>query len=207
MELNPTDKDLVHLFQAGNIPAYEDLISRYTEKVYRLAFRITRNSEDAEEILQDVCISVFQKINSFEGKSAFSSWLYRITANASLMKLRQRKKHSSLELDEKILTEQDNWTYQRSDTCDVEYMSIRHELRIRLKKAIQSLPEDYKAIFMLRDVDGLSNIEIAELLNLSVAAVKSRLHRSRLLLRQELVDFQTSDEASTFQIMENDYSA
>ena len=189
MQSTLQDSDLVSNFKNGNVSAYEELIGRYTEKVFRLAMRITRSQDDAEEVLQDVCVAVFDKLDTFEGKSAFSSWLYRITANTALMKLRKRKKHSALELDETILGAQQSWTTQRSDTSDVNYMSIRHELRDALREAIDGLPNDYRTIFILRDVDGLSNQEVGDVMDLSVPAVKSRLHRSRMILRRALAEY------------------
>lgn len=185
---NCIDANLVTRFKNGDTQAYEELISRYTEKVFRLGMRITRNIHDAEEVLQEVCLSVYRKIQEFEEKSAFSSWLYRITANSALMKLRKRKKHSALELDEVILGDQDCWTLQRSDSSDVEYMSTRHELKTALINAISLLPAEYRKIFIMRDVDGLGNQEVGDLMGLSLAAVKSRLHRARMLLRKQLVE-------------------
>jgi RNA polymerase sigma-70 factor, ECF subfamily len=189
MTLKMTDAELVRAFQGKDTQAYEELVTRYLEKVYNLAWRITRLPEDAEEILQEVFIAVFNKISEFQGKSAFSSWLYRITVNTAFMKLRKRKKHSALSLDETILSGQENWIGQRSDTSDVNYLSSRHELRAVLQGAISRLPAEYKTIFILRDVDGLSNQEVGEILGLSVPAIKSRLHRSRLILRKKLRQF------------------
>jgi RNA polymerase sigma-70 factor, ECF subfamily len=183
------DTELVSAFRAGNISAYEELVSRYYEKAYNLAVRITRSKEDAEEILQDVFISIFSKINEFQGKSAFSSWLYRITVNTAYMKLRKRRKHSAVELNEVICGNQECWTHQRSDVCDTNYLTSRHELKQALQTAVNKLPSEYKVIFILRDVDGLSNQEVSEVLNISVPAVKSRLHRSRLMLRKRLQGF------------------
>ncbi|MDC0357722.1 sigma-70 family RNA polymerase sigma factor [Oligoflexia bacterium] len=184
------DSKLVKDFKNGDKASYVELLSRYSEKVHNLAMRITRNEQDAEEILQDVFITVFNKINTFEGKSAFSSWLYRITANTSFMKLRQRKKHAAVSLDDLgYSAKDDSWLGGRSDTCDTNYISSRHELRHELETAISKLPKEYKTIFILRDVDGLSNQEVGEVLNLSVPAVKSRLHRSRLMLRRKLQRF------------------
>ncbi|MCB0332511.1 MAG: sigma-70 family RNA polymerase sigma factor [Bdellovibrionales bacterium] len=187
MEDTRKDKELVEAFKSGEEAAYVELVRRYTEKVHNLALRITRNESDTEEILQDVFITVHTKIGTFEGKSAFSSWLYRITANTSFMKLRQRKKHSAISIDDVNQGARDNsWLSDRSDTCDINYMSSRHELRRELQEAVSRLPEEYRMIFILRDVDGLSNQEVGEVLNLSVPAVKSRLHRSRLMLRKKL---------------------
>jgi RNA polymerase sigma-70 factor (ECF subfamily) len=201
-----TDAVLVSMFKAGDIKAYEELISRYTEKVFRLAMRFTRQLEDSEEVVQDVCISVFRKIQEFEEKSAFSSWLYRITANAALMKLRKRKKHSAIELDEVVLSSQEKWNIQRSDSSDVDYLSTRHELKAALLKAIARLPEEYKKIFIMRDVDGHSNQEVGDCLDISLAAVKSRLHRARMYLRRELSEHRRDGLASEESDEENGIS-
>jgi len=183
------DDELVKKLCAGDDAAFNELVSRYTEKVYNLAMRISRNQEDAEEILQDVFVTVYKKISHFQGKSAFSSWLYRITANTSFMKLRKRKRHIAVSFEDLTPGTQDSWATQEKGASDVNYMSSRHELREALEQAICRLPEEYKVIFVLRDVDGLSNQEVGEILDLSVPAVKSRLHRSRLMLRKKLQRF------------------
>lgn len=184
--MNGEDLELVDALRKGSKEAFEELLSRYTEKVSNLALRITRSTEDAEEILQDVFVTVYLKINNFQGKSAFSSWLYRITVNTSFMKLRKRKRHLNAPLD--TVTENDYLSHSeaRSESSNVDYMTTRHELKRHLEDALAKLPEDYRAIFVLRDIDGLSNHEVGEILDLSVPAVKSRLHRSRLMLRKRL---------------------
>lgn len=190
MDDSRRDAELVSAFKSGEEQAFVELLNRYTEKVHNLALRITRNEQDTEEILQDVFITVHTKINTFQGKSAFSSWLYRITANTAFMKLRNRKKHSAISLDELCASggeSQSHW--QRSDTSDINFISSRHEMRKEIEEAINLLPEEYKIIFVLRDVDGLSNQEVGEVLGLSVPAVKSRLHRSRQMLRKRLHRF------------------
>ena len=193
-----TDIELVAALQNGEQAAFGELLTRYTEKVNNLAIRITRNQEDAEEILQDVFVTVYKKIDRFEGKSAFSSWLYRITVNTAFMKLRKRKQTQAVSIDDVGEAANESFTGKRSDTSDVNFISSRHELRAQLDQAIENLPEEYKAIFILRDVDGLSNQEVGEILNISVPAVKSRLHRSRLMLRKKLQKFY--DDYSTEQI-------
>ena len=195
---NRTDSELVESFRATNdTAAFIELTSRYTQKVHNLAMRITRIEEDAEEILQDVFITVYNKIQSFEGKSAFSSWLYRLTANTSFMKLRKRRQHAAISLDDLGAGASEGLANSRSDSCDINYLTSRHELRKELEAAIEELPDEYKVIFILRDVDGLSNQEVGEVLDLSVPAVKSRLHRSRMMLRKRLQafydDFTSSD--------------
>ncbi|MCB0334887.1 MAG: sigma-70 family RNA polymerase sigma factor [Bdellovibrionales bacterium] len=183
------DNVLVDEFQNGHIPSFEELVKRYREKAFHLAMRITRNQDDAEEILQDVFTSVFHKISAFERKSAFSSWLYRITVNTAFMKLRNRRKHAAMCLEDIQVGSQQSWTTQRSDTSDVNYISARHELKKRIQVAIDSLPDEYKTIFILRDVDGMSNQEASEVLDISIPAVKSRLHRARMLLRKKLEEY------------------
>lgn len=184
------DKDLVESFKGGDTDSFVELVQRYTEKVHNLAMRITRNEQDTEEILQDVFVTVYNKIHTFQGKSAFSSWLYRITANTAFMKLRQRRKHSAVCIDDvPHAGAGSGWHSSRSDMSDTTYMSVRHELKSTLDQAIQALPDEYRTIFILRDVDGLSNQEVGEILQISVPAVKSRLHRSRLMLRKRLQRF------------------
>lgn len=187
--LEVTDAQLVDSFRAGDKDAFVELLNRYSEKVHNLSIRITRSEEDAEEVLQDVFVTVYNKIDKFEGKSAFSSWLYRITVNTSFMKLRKRKQNNSISIEEVSPGIRDNWVGLRSDASDMNYICSRHELRDELEKAIAKLPEEYRVIFVLRDVDGLSNQEVGEILSLSVPAVKSRLHRSRLMLRKRLQKF------------------
>ena len=194
------DDKLIDMLRGGNTEAYIELISRYQDKAHNLAMRITRNEQDTEEILQDVFVTVYTKIDKFQGKSAFSSWLYRITVNTSFMKLRKRKKHAAVGLDDVSPTATSSWGKDRSDMSDLNYISTRHELREELQEAIAELPPEYKAIFILRDVDGLSNQEVGEVLDLSVPAVKSRLHRGRNMLRKRLQgfydDYKSSDRIS-----------
>lgn len=183
------ESELVAELRHGSMLAFQELVERYTEKVFNLALRITRNPEDAEEIVQDVFVTIHKKIDRFEGKSAFSSWLYRITVNAAFMKLRKRKQHQAVSFEELGIGSHENLVSNRSDSCDVNYMSSRHELQEALQNAIGRLPEEYRTIFVLRDIDGLSNQEVGEMLSISVPAVKSRLHRSRLMLRKRLFKF------------------
>jgi RNA polymerase sigma-70 factor (ECF subfamily) len=186
MKKEASDLELVGLLKKGSKAAFEELLTRYSEKVGNLSLRITRSHEDAEEIVQDVFVTVYLKIKNFEGKSAFSSWLYRITVNTAFMKLRKRKKHTAFSIDDLAYQEQVSQSEMRSETSDVDFISSRHEMKGRLEEAIERLPEDYRAIFILRDIDGLSNQEVGEILSISVPAVKSRLHRSRLMLRKRL---------------------
>lgn len=182
-----SDLVLIEQFRNGSMEAYEELVARYESKVYNLAMRFTRNQEDAEEVLQDVFTTIYQKLEGFQGKSAFSSWLYRIIVNAAFMKLRKRRQSNTIYIEDlspqtrQITIEKDNTPGQR-----VDLLSMNRELRETLEGAINRLPDQYRAVFVLRDVDGLSNQEVGEILDLSIPAVKSRLHRSRLMLRKKL---------------------
>lgn len=186
-EKKVADTVLIEQFRQGSMDAYEELVARYESKVYNLAMRFTRNQEDAEEVLQDVFTTIYQKLEGFQGKSAFSSWLYRIIVNAAFMKLRKRRQSNTVYIEDlsplakQITIERDNPAGHRSDL-----LSMNRELRETLEGAINRLPEQYRAVFVLRDVDGLSNQEVGEILDLSIPAVKSRLHRSRLMLRKKL---------------------
>lgn len=195
-----TDLELVEGLRVGDQDCFAELLQRYTEKVHNLALRITRNQEDTEEILQDVFITVFRKIDKFEGKSAFSSWLYRITVNTAFMKLRKRKQQAAISFEEIAPAVRESWCGDTSEQSDVGFISARHQLREHIEAAVRRLPEEYRMIFVLRDVDGLSNQEVGEILGLSVPAVKSRLHRSRLMLRKKLQrffeDYQSEDVIS-----------
>ena len=182
-----SDVALVAEFSKGSIEAFEELVSRYEAKVFNLAIRFTRNQEDAEEVMQDVFTTLYRKIDGFQGKSAFSSWLYRIVVNAAFMKLRKRKQNQSMLLED--LAPQVREACMEKDVLmghTANNTAVTSELRVVLQAAIDKLPEQYRAVFVLRDVDGLSNEETSEVLALSIPAVKSRLHRSRLMLRKKL---------------------
>ncbi|MCB0358935.1 MAG: sigma-70 family RNA polymerase sigma factor [Bdellovibrionales bacterium] len=185
-----TDSALIEQFLAGDHLSYEQLLSRYETKVFNLALRLTRNIEDAEEVLQDVFVTVFRKLEGFEGKAKFSSWLYRIAVNASFMKLRKRKQNKAVSIND-FMAELENQEIpdRQSYGAQSDARAITNEIQDELKGAIERLPEEYRTVFVLRDVQGLSNKEVGELLSLSVPAVKSRLHRSRLMLRRRLRRF------------------
>jgi RNA polymerase sigma-70 factor, ECF subfamily len=185
----PTDMELVALLSKGSEAAFSEILNRYSEKVHHLAMRITRNEEDSEEVLQDVFVTIYTKIDHFEGKSAFSSWLYRITVNTAFMKLRKKRQAPVVSLEDVGPQVEERWTGHRSELQDLNFLSTRHELRAELEHAVQRLPTEYRIIFIMRDVDGLSNQEVGDALGLSIPAVKSRLHRSRLLLKKRLQQY------------------
>jgi RNA polymerase sigma-70 factor, ECF subfamily len=176
--------------------AVEALVHRYGVKIYRLALRITGSPEDAQEVSQDVLWTIVRKIGMFKGESALGSWIYRITANAAYEKLRSRRGKDEVswdallpafDRDGHLVEPGHDWTQQAEDPA------LQAEARRRLKEAIASLPPDYRTAFVLHDMEGLSNPEIGEMLGLSLPAVKSRVHRSRLFLRQRLAQYFRGD--------------
>jgi RNA polymerase sigma-70 factor (ECF subfamily) len=180
------DAELVRRAQSGDTRAFDELVRRYRDKVYRLAFKILRHEEDAAEALQDAFLSAYRGLKNFKAESTFSTWLYRIATNASLMKYRKRRdNHVSLEQsqshnDDAEPLEVPDWSTQpEGDLLDAETREVMEE-------SVERLPEDLRTVFQRRDVLEESNAEVAEALDLSVAAVKSRLHRARLLLRDRL---------------------
>jgi RNA polymerase sigma-70 factor (ECF subfamily) len=182
------DTELVSLARRGDKDAFGELMLRYQSKIYRLARRMTETDEDAEDVLQEAFIKAFRALSGFKGKSKFSTWLYRITVNLALMKLR-RKKIETVSLDEPVLTGEG--AVQRSiedESLDPLEKLIESESMELLDDAISAIPASYRAVFVLRHVEGLSTEETAKILGISVAAVKSRLHRTRLALREKLLD-------------------
>jgi RNA polymerase sigma-70 factor (ECF subfamily) len=187
------DETLVAGLRREESAAAESLVSQYGDRVYRLAFRITGNREDAEEVTQDALWAATRKIHSFKGESAFGSWLYRIAANAAYQKLRHRKVRDH-EVSWEDLSPHFDDERRHLETVDdwsskVEEPALQEEVRTVLQSAIETLPPDYRTAFLLHDVEGLSNPEIVRSLGLSLPAVKSRIHRSRLFLRRRLSDY------------------
>jgi len=177
----------------GDGPALEALMATYSTRIYRLAVGITRNPTDAEEVVQDVFMTIVRKGQSFEGRAALGSWIYRVTANAALNKRRGKRQEVETALEECLPTytadghragDRSFVLADWSQDPDATLQSI--ETRRQLSRAIDSLPEGYRAVLVLRDVEELSNEEVAEVLGESVASVKSRLHRARMALRERL---------------------
>jgi RNA polymerase sigma-70 factor, ECF subfamily len=189
------DLDLLEALQLRDPTAAERLVATYGDRAYRLATRITGNGQDAEEVVQDAFWTVVRKIDTFRGESAFGSWLYRIVANAACQKLRGRRgRDRDLSLDE-VLPSFDAQGRHVGPIADwsarVDDHSVQTELRMALTSAIDELPPVSRTMLVLRDVEGLSNLEIAEVLGLSAPIVKSRVHRARLFLRKQLGDAMT----------------
>jgi RNA polymerase sigma-70 factor (ECF subfamily) len=188
------DTLLIQRLRAREETALDTLIGRYQARVFSLALRVTGNRQDAEEILQDVFWSVLRHIDAFRGDAKLSSWIYRIAMNAALMKIRQRPKAEHIALDADLgpaMTDDGRIAEPVMDWTRLPGELERKELTRRLEEAVERLPPDYRTGLALRDIEGLSTEEACEVLDLSVAALKSRLHRARLFLRKELSDYAT----------------
>ncbi|MCK9262883.1 MAG: sigma-70 family RNA polymerase sigma factor [Desulfomonilia bacterium] len=181
-----TDADLVREVKQGDPAAMEEIVKRYSNKVYNLAYHLTRDAHAAEEIMQDVFLTVIAKIGTLTTEAYFSTWLYRVTTNAAYGYLRKEKKFSEQtpveDIDQEQYLEYD-WTNLPDDVL------LSEESKEVLRKSIDSLPEAMRTVVVLKDVEGLKNEEIAQTLGISVPAVKSRLHRGRLILRQLLSEY------------------
>jgi len=195
------DERLVEQARGGDASAFTLLVERHQRQIYRLALRMMGNEADAEEILQESFLSAFGKLEEFRGDASFGSWVYRIAANSALMRLRRRRRAPDLvaasEEDTSDLPAgprfgpdgghldppRSDWSLRADDALQ------NQQLGRAIEQAVANLSDDYRVVFLLKDVDGLSNEEIGELLGLSVPAVKSRLHRARLVLREKLGDF------------------
>jgi RNA polymerase sigma-70 factor (ECF subfamily) len=192
---DPRQNELLVRLQAGDEHALAELADEYSTKIYQLAFRYLRNKEDAEEVTQDVLFKVYKKVGAFRGDAALSSWIYRITFNAAMSRLRtaryqraqtEERQSSSLDSDNARST-------TSSDLADWSDMAdervLRAELRRRVHRAILALPAIYRAPVMLRDIQGMSTEEASAVLRVKDQTLKSRLHRGRLILRKQLADF------------------
>ena len=183
-------KNLVERLRAHDPAAVSDLSDSYGAKIYQLAFRYLRNREDAEEVAQDVLLKVYQKIDAFRGDAALSSWIYRITFNAAMSRLREFKQNLPNALEK--ASDEDSQPSKRevidwSPLADEEV--LRTEMRQALVRALKEMPVLYRTPVILRDVQGLSTEEASAVLHVKEQTLKSRLHRGRLMLREQLSDF------------------
>jgi RNA polymerase sigma-70 factor (ECF subfamily) len=194
--LIPNTDNLLARLQSGEEQALSDLSDAYSSKIYQLAFRYLRNKEDAEEVTQDVLFKVYRKVGEFRGDAALSSWIYRITFNAAMSRLRtaqyqrtQAEERREAALDTDTLGE----PARPADVADWTDLADEHVLRSQLRqrvfRAILALPAIYRAPVMLRDIHGMSTEEASAMLKVKDQTLKSRLHRGRLILRKQLADF------------------
>lgn len=192
----PNQEVLLERLKRGDEQAMAELAETYSSKIYQLAFRYLRNKEDAEEITQDVLFKVYRKVGAFRGDAALSSWIYRITFNAAMSRLRtaryqrtqdeerqQQAQNADGELIASARAEVADWSNMADETI------LRSQLRRRVMSAINALPAIYRAPVMLRDIQGMSTEEASAVLNVKDQTLKSRLHRGRLILRKQLADF------------------
>ena len=178
---------LVNAAKAGDVTAFEELVRRYDRNVFRIANHITQNREDAEDVVQDAFLKAYSNLAQFQGQSKFYTWLVRIAVNEALMRLRRRRPERMVSLDEDVKTEDDSVPREVADwSPNPEQLYGQGELKEILTKTIQGLPASFRTVFVLRDVEGLSTEETADALSLSIPAVKSRLLRARLQLRDRL---------------------
>ncbi len=182
-----TEQELVEQAKRGDTSAFSELVNRYERNIYRLARHITQNEDDAEDVLQETFLKAFANLDQFQGHSKFYTWLVRIAVNESLMKLRRRKADRSVSLDEPVETGEDSMPREIAAWEEnPEQKYSRAEMNAILSRAIDSLSPGFRTVFLLRDVEGFSTEETASALKLSIPAVKSRLLRARLQLREKL---------------------
>ncbi|MEN6533633.1 MAG: RNA polymerase sigma factor [Bryobacteraceae bacterium] len=187
---NTEENPLVERAQAGDTSAFSQLVHQYERKIFRLAKHITQSQEDAEDVLQEAFLKAYEHLPEFQGQSKFYTWLVRIAVNESLMKLRKRRPGKLVSLDEEIDTGEDKVAREIAvwdNTPEDRYS--QEELRKILDDAIDALPPIFRTVFVLRDIDELSTEETAGILDISIPAVKSRLLRARLQLRDRLTRF------------------
>ena len=178
---------LVRAAKAGDIGAFEQLVKMYDRNIFRIAQHITQNREDAEDVVQDAFLKAYENLAKFQEQSKFYTWLVRIAVNEALMRLRRRRPERMVSLDEEVKTEEDSMPREVADwSPNPEQLYSQAELREILSRTVQGLPPSFRTVFVLRDVENLSTEETAEALDLSVPAVKSRLLRARLQLRERL---------------------
>lgn len=192
------DEELVSRAAAGDAVAFSDLVVRHQDHIYGLAVRLLRDPAEAEEVVQEAFLVALEKLSTFRGDAAFGTWLHRVAANAALMRLRKKRRAPDGLVEEpveELLPRFDgqghlivqgpahDWSKQADEQL------ADQQIRSAVQRAVQNLPEEYRIVFLLRDVEGFSSEAMAEQLGISVAAVKSRLHRARLALRQKLGQF------------------
>jgi RNA polymerase sigma-70 factor (ECF subfamily) len=192
MRQQTAERDLIGRMRARDGSAVTDLASLYGPRIHQLAFRYLKNWEDAEEVAQDVLMKVYKKIDAFRGDAALSSWIYRITFNTAMSRLRtgrlakQAELHApepEMEAFERVTAEPADWSGLADDNV------MRGELREKLVGALRHLPAVYRVPVLLRDINGLSTEEASAILRVKPQTLKSRLHRGRLILRRHLGDF------------------
>jgi len=197
------DEALLDALRLREPTAAERLVARYGDRAYRLAARITGDAGDAEEVVQDAILSVVRKIDTFRGESAFGSWFYRIVSNAAYGRRRRPRASSEIPLEEVLPAFDEHGRHAslfRDWSSSVDDPAVQEELREVLTSAIDELPPHYRAVIVLRDVEGLSTAEVADALGITVPMAKSRAHRARLQLRERLSAFMEIERPSATEV-------
>jgi len=183
------EKEIIHKAKRGDQSAQTAIVQKYKRMVYNLGLKLLGNQEEAECILQETFLKVLESLPSFKGSSQLSTWIYRIATNQALMRLRNRKKqHLSLPVEEEMEMKDYSQLTESFSTNPLDDL-LNSELKENMSVSIDLLPPKYKSVFVLKDVEGLSLKEISDILHMSVPAVKSNLHRARLILREKLSGF------------------
>lgn len=191
------EADFVERLKAGESSAMDELVDAYSDKIYNLAMGLLKKEQDAEDVVQDTLLQVFEKINTFRGEAALSSWIYRIAINFAYMKIRKIKRNDYIPLEDYMPKFEKNGMHQHpvSNWADkADNKLIRKEMRELIMGNIDKLAEKYKIVLVMRDIQGLSTEEVAEATGMTVPAVKSRLHRARLFLRERLACYYKGQE-------------
>jgi len=193
------ESTLIERLREGDAGALEALMARYASRTYRVARGITRTEADAEEVVQDVFLTLARKIDRFEGRAALGTWIYRVTTNAALASRRRKRAQLEVSLEEHLPPfkadghRDGDRSYLLADwSQNPEAELLDGEARAVLSRAIQELPEPYQVVLVLRDIEELSNEEAGEILGESIATIKSRLHRARMALREQLTRYWTA---------------
>jgi RNA polymerase sigma-70 factor, ECF subfamily len=193
MRQSSSEQELIDRMQAGDSAAVAELASTYGPRIHQLAFRYVKNWEDAEEVTQDVLLKVYRKIDAFRGDAALSSWIYRITFNTAMSRLRTARASRAAEIRKQETTPGENRESQPQEQADWSSLAddhvLRSEMRQQLIAALTHLPTVYRVPVILRDINGLSTEEASAILRVKPQTLKSRLHRGRLILREHLADF------------------
>lgn len=185
-----TDHDLVEQFRRGDRNAFRELVLRHENRVYHLALKMVHDAQDAEDVLQETFISIYRHLDSFRDESQFSTWVYRIATNASLMKLRARRPVASLDEPPFEAENADQAPHELQDwSATPEEALLSGEMRTEMDRALSELPESLLVVFVLRDMEGLSIEETARVVGITEPNVKTRLHRARLALRERLSEY------------------
>ncbi|VAX18312.1 RNA polymerase sigma-70 factor [hydrothermal vent metagenome] len=178
------DAQLIARVKKGDYDAFERLVRKYEARIFHHCLKFLNNQDEAEDILQETFLQVYKSLDSFRGEAAFSTWLIKIATNNCLMRIRKKKKVDIVSIDKPIEIDGSQLPREIVDWSKNPFSQVSNdEIRAVLDQAISGLPDDKRVILVLKDVEGFSNIEISQMLGISVAAVKSRLHRARLYVR------------------------